>query len=293
MKNPYKVLDIPESSTLDDVKKAFRIIALKSHPDKLNNIDDQVLKKKKIREFMEASNAYNSIINQTWKPNNPIDCDVEFDNDDYDISYEDWIETFNKFRDSDLFKEMVNVFKKFTSRVVKHNITADIKYTDYFNNSKKKLRLFLKNIEEPVYIKIDCKKYPSHTINYFDNNDNEHEITILMNLLNDPGENNGYYHIDDGDNKDIHIYYDMEIDHLEWIIGGSKKHIFINGETIDISIEPFTDTFVKKTYGINNGNLIINLKPTPIEKEKWLNLLDADKVEMIRILNLLKNDIKI
>jgi DnaJ-class molecular chaperone len=282
MKNPYKVLDIPENSSIEDVKRTFRNIALKSHPDKLNNIDDPVLKKKKIREFMEASNAYNSIINQTWKSNNPFENDPEFDTDEYDVSYEDWIDTFNQFKESDLFKEMVNVFKKFTSRIVKHNIKADIKYNDYFNNNKKKLRLFLKNIEEPVYISLDCKKYPSHTINYFDNNDNEHEITISMNLINDPTQNDGYYHIED----DIH--YDMDIDLLEWTIGGNRKHIFINGDIIDITIEPFTTHFIKKLYGIRKGNLIINFKPIPINKDKWLNLLDADKVEFIKILNLLK-----
>jgi DnaJ-class molecular chaperone len=289
MKNPYKVLDIPENSSIDEVKKVFRNIALKSHPDKLNNIDDPVLKKKKIREFMEASNAYNSIINHTWKSNNPFDneMDPEFDTDEYDVSYEDWIDTFNKFKESDLFKEMVNVFKKFTSRIIKHCIKADIKYSDYFNNNKKKLRLFLKNIEEPVYISLDCKKYPSHTINYFDNNDNEHEITINMVLINDPLQNDGYYHID----NDIH--YSMDIDLLEWTIGGNRKHTFINGDVIDITIEPFTNTFTKKDYGIHNGNLIINFKTIPINKDKWLNLLDADKVEFIKILNLLKNDIKV
>jgi DnaJ-class molecular chaperone len=283
MRNPYKVLDIPENSSLEDVKKTFRNIALKSHPDKLNNINDPILKKKKIKEFMDASNAYNSIINQTWN-RNPFDndFDTEFDNDDYDVSYEDWIDTFNKFKESDLFKEMVNVFKKFTSKIIKHNINVDIKYTDYFNTNKKKLRLFLKNIEEPVYINLDCKKYPSHTINYFDNNDNEHEITINMTLINDPEINDGYYHIDNN------IHFDIDIDLLEWTIGGNRKYTFINGDIIDINIEPFTDCFIKKSFGIHNGDLIINFKPIPFEKEKWLNLLDADKVEFIKILNLLK-----
>ena len=49
----------------------------------------------------------------------------------------------------------------------------------------KKLRLFLKKIEEPVYINLNCKNYPSHTINYFDNNDNEHEIHIKIKINND------------------------------------------------------------------------------------------------------------
>jgi hypothetical protein len=270
--NPYDILNIPLNSSIDDVKKAYKAIALKSHPDKLNGIQDINEKNKRIKEFMDATNAYNNIMNN----------DINFDEfDDINVNYDDWIETFNNIAQSKLFGEMINIFKKFKARVKKHNINVDIKYSDYFSINKKKLRIFLKNVSEPVYINLDCKKYPVHIINYYDDNDDEHEITINMIFINDININNGYYHIIEDDK--INIHYDMQIDTIDYMIGDTKQLLFLNNEFIDIVIEPFTDNYIKKGFGINGGDLVINFKYNPINKEKWDKLISADKKEMIRI----------
>lgn len=282
-KNPYIILGIPIDSTLEDVKKAYKIIALKSHPDKLNNISDPEIRNKKIKEFMDATNAYNKIIN--GYDNYDYDDYEDFKN--YKFTFEDWEETINNIRQSDLLKDLVTMFMKYKSKARKHTINVDIKYSDYFNNGKKKLRLFLKGIEEPVYINLNCKKYPLCIINYIDDNDNEHEITINMNLLNDKDINCNFYHIDEN-NDILDIYYDLEIDTIDYLIGGIKEIQFVNKEIIKIDIEPFKDEYEVTNYGINGGNLIFKFNYKPIKKEIWDKLLDADKNEMIRILEKLK-----
>jgi len=348
-KNPYEVLNLPFNSSIDEVKKTYKKIALKSHPDKLNSIMDTVEKNKKIKEFIDATNAYNSIINDDISG-----FKFNFDNDNYDYSnyeynYDDWIKTFNDIKNSNLFKDIIKSFINLKPKIKKHNINVDITYHNYFSNNKKKLRLFLKGLIEPVFINLDCKKYPIHIINYFDNNDNEHEITINMNLINDIIINKGFYHLDsdndtnsndsnsndsnsmnsesggndsnndsnDDDNNDnnddnnndnnndfikvdkdkddskINIYYDMEIDTIEYIIGAKRELIFINKEIIEINIEPFSSYYIIKNRGICGGDLIILFKYLPIKKENWNKILDADKKEMVRIFQKLKNDIKI
>jgi len=275
--NPYIILNIPLNSSIDDVKKAYKAIALKSQTDKLNGIADINEKNKKIKEFMDATNAYNTIMNN----------DINFDEfDDINVNYDDWVETFNNIAQSKLFGEMINIFKKFKSKVKKHNINVDIKYSDYFSINKKKLRIFLKNVSEPVYINLDCKKYPIHIINYFDDNEEEHEITINMILINDININNGYYHVIEDDK--INIHYDMPIDTIDYMIGDTKQLLFLNNEFIDIVIEPFTDNYIKKDFGVNGGDLVINFKYNPINKEKWDKIISADKKEMIRIFSNIK-----
>jgi len=283
--NPYEVLGIPIDSSLDEVKRIYKIIALKSHPDKLNNISDIDERNKKIKEFIEATNAYNKILKGDSNDFNFDSNDFKdfSDSNDYKFTYEDWEQTFNTIRHSELMKKIVTMFMK--SKIKKHQINVDIKYSDYFNNGKKKLRLFLKNVEEPVYINLNCKQYPSCVINYIDDNDNEHEISIQMNLINDREINNNYYHKNDDDN----IYYDLNIDIIDYLIGGQKEIIFVNKEILKIIIEPFTEMTAINDYGINKGSLIVNYKfDKPINKENWDNLNNADKIEMIRILEKIK-----
>ena len=83
--NPFKILNLPDNSSIEDVKKAYKKIALNSHPDKLNNIKDEKEKKKKIKDFMDATNAYKKLLNE----------DIEFDDDNWD--YNDWMNSFNDF----------------------------------------------------------------------------------------------------------------------------------------------------------------------------------------------------
>jgi len=320
MINPYTVLNIPINSSIEDVKKAYKSIALKSHPDKLKTIINDEEKNKKIKYFIEATSAYNSIIN-----NNYDTCDFNFKNydfDNYENDYEDWIKTFNDIKNSNLFKGIIKTFINMQPKIRKHNISVDISYANYFNNSKKKLRLFLKGLIEPVFINLDCKQFPINIINYFDNNDNEHEITIYMNLINDININKGFYHIEndetdennseiesdidnttysneydiDYDNiKDtkINIYYDMELNMIDYILGTKKELLFINKEIININIEPFTNNIIINNKGINGGDLIIYFKYIPIEKDSWNKISNADKKEMVRIFQNIKNDIKI
>lgn len=287
--NPYKILGIPVGSSIEEVKKVYKSIALKSHPDKLNNINDINERNIKIKEFVDATNAYNKILKGDVEDYSFIDEDFDFE--DYNFTFEDWQQTINSIRQSDLFKDVVSMIMKFKSKIKKHNINVDIKYTDYFSNNKKKLRLFLKGVEEPVYINLDCKKYPLCIINYFDNDDNEHEITIKMDLINDPKINNGFYHNEE--DELLNLYYDISITTVEYLIGDIKEIIFINKEKLEIKIEPFAKELKIKGYGINNADLIIKFIYNPIEKENWYKLTDADRNEMVRILKNIKNDIKI
>ena len=57
-KDYYKILDIPEFSTQDEIKSAYRRLARKLHPDVAGNTDDAILKFKEINEAYEVlSNA--------------------------------------------------------------------------------------------------------------------------------------------------------------------------------------------------------------------------------------------
>lgn len=267
--NPYKILNINDDSTIDEVKKAYRKIALKSHPDKLNNIKDIEEKNKKIKEFTEATNAYNQILN----------------NEDFNINinYNNWEETFDLIINSQLFKEFLNVMTK-NNNIITHSFNLDITYSDYYSKNKKKIRIFLRDFDEPIFIDLDCKQYPQIIITHYDENDIEHEIIFNLSIVNN---NKNYYHIKNNDDS-IDIIHDMLITTVEYITGNIREHVFLNKEILLIKIEPFAKNYIINDLGINKGKFICNFIYIPIPKKDWNKLNDNDKNSIIRIFNLIK-----
>ncbi len=59
----YKILEISPEASDDDVKKAYRRMAMKYHPDKVSHLGEDVQKAAK-EKFQEVSNAYEQIKKQ-------------------------------------------------------------------------------------------------------------------------------------------------------------------------------------------------------------------------------------
>lgn len=62
-KNPYLVLGITEQATDEEVKKAYRRLAMKFHPDKVATLSEEV-KKNAEEQFREINEAYETIKKQ-------------------------------------------------------------------------------------------------------------------------------------------------------------------------------------------------------------------------------------
>ncbi|NOW11682.1 curved DNA-binding protein CbpA [Clostridium saccharobutylicum] len=63
MKDYYKILNISKNATNDEIKKAFRSLAKKYHPDR--NQDD----KESLRKFQEVNEAYEILSKEDSRKN--------------------------------------------------------------------------------------------------------------------------------------------------------------------------------------------------------------------------------
>jgi len=61
--NAYKILDITSNATNEEVKKAYRVMAKKYHPDKIQSQDPTMIKGAK-EKFQEVQKAYETIQNE-------------------------------------------------------------------------------------------------------------------------------------------------------------------------------------------------------------------------------------
>lgn len=296
--------------TKDDVKQHFKKIALECHPDKLSNIKDEIIKNEKIERFKNASIAYNQLLQDFEKYGKIMANNEEYNYDNFsddfdifkDISQDFWydaIDTLMKNNDktklfTETFHDVASFFIKSGSKckssykpsthVIKHNITLPVSFYDLYTTKKKKVRLILKNIYEPIFINIICsKEYPIMTKQFIDDDGIEHEIILKMVICNSCKDTKYITH-NIRDNV-IDLIANIEISLLDYLIGCKKGISYVSGETINIEIPSFTnDKIILKKYGLCGGDFIIYIKLHYISKDEWKLVNQKDKNDLINIL---------
>ena len=292
-------VDNIDKYTRDEIKNIYKKIALECHPDKLTNISDENEKTIRIERFKKASIAYKNAIDDfdNYGKLNYRSTDYDYDNfsDDYEIynnfDLNFWKNTYDSiFKDKEIIKNtFIDVASFFfnkgfktknyynpSTKIIKHNINLPITYYDLCTLNKRKLRILLKNVKEPLYINICCKnEYPCLTRQYIDDDSIEHEITINMIIDNtysnicDDNDINYTHSISNYDNNiDLSIILDINI--LDYLIGGVKKIKYVDNTYIDINIKPFClEDIIIKNKGLLGGNLNVKLLFKHITLKEW------------------------
>jgi DnaJ-class molecular chaperone len=290
-KNPYSILGINIDASKDEIKKAYKEIALMCHPDKLLNVQNEEEKNRKIDRFKEATIAYELLIKDNYNIT-----------DEDEINWKDiWSTLFKEDDDfkstqdilKDVFVDMANIFIQnnirpksyYTPKVsnaerIVHKINVQVTYAEVANNVKKKLRLILKDINDPIFVDIYCAGFPEIIKEYIDEEENEHDIVITMVFK----KLDNYDHIvSNAGNIDLITSVDITLE--EYLLGCEKDILYIDNNNLNINIPAFQKEYYEiPSKGLKGGSLILNICVKNIEKEKWDNLSNLDKVEMIRIL---------
>ena len=316
--------------TRDDIKNIYKKIALECHPDKLTNIIDENERIIKIDRFKKASIAYKNAIEDfnNYGKLNYTSCDYDFDDfyDDYEIynnfDLNFWKNTYDGiFKDKEIIKNtFIDVASFFfnkglknknyynpSTKIIKHNINLPITYYDLCTLNKRKLRILLKNVKEPVYINICCKnEYPCLTRQYIDDDSIEHEIIINMIIDNyddndnDYNDDNNDYNDDYNDDNNYNNYYNythiisnkniidlniiIDINILDYLIGGVKKIKYVDNTYMNINIEPFSlKEIIIKNKGLLGGNLNVKLMFKNITLKEWNKISEKKRKRIINI----------
>lgn len=292
--NHYNVLGVPYNASLDEIKRAYKDIALKCHPDKLTQMIDDNVKKERIEKFKEASIAYNELLGKADKN----DCIGE---EDFTNWKDIWYSVFSNSTETkeiirDTFVDIASTFIKSqiypksyynvssnVSAPKRHEVSAEITYREILLNVKKKLRLILVDIDEPLFVDMSCGKFPQVIKEYTDDYDNEHEIVINMIIK----EQDNFDHVIHKSGR-IDLITTVDVSLLEYSTGFDRSIKHADGEYISVSFpEHCGDTYEVANRGINNGSLFVNVSVRKILTSEWNRLSQEDKAAMVRILKLL------
>jgi len=308
-------IDNIDKYTRDEIKNIYKKIALECHPDKLTNISDENERTIRIERFKKASIGYKNAIDDFDNYGKLMyrNTDYDYDNlsDDYDIynnfDLNFWKNTYDGiFKDKEIIKNtFIDVASFFfnkgfknkmyynpSTKIIKHNINLPITYYDLCTFNKRKLRILLKNVKEPVYINVCCKnEYPCLTRQYIDDDSIEHEI--IINMIIDNTDNNcddiNYTHsISNYDNNYIDLFITLDINILDYLIGGIKKINYIDNTYIDINIKPFClDDIIVNNKGLLGGNLNVRLLYKQISLKDWNKISKKKRNKLINIIKLI------
>lgn len=261
--DPYSVLGLDYPCNKEDIKIRYHELARKHHPDKL-----QHLSKKEIdiheQEFKRISVAYEMLSKRNYEH-----IDMNMDKDDWNKMWEN-IPIFNDpdFM-NDILQNVINGVKKYaTASNNEHYITIDVSLEEVFQKKDKKLRLFLKNIPDPIFININCSSYP-FLIYTYDENINIH---ITFNLSTE-----GLFSLDTlFESNDI--FCTIHISLYEYIKGCTKHLQYLDNTVIDIKIQPCSEETIEiPNKGLNySGKLTIFIK-TILPSKALVDTLESSK----------------
>lgn len=127
-KTPYEILGISKGASSDEIKKAYRKLAIKYHPDKPSGDEER---------FKEVSDAYDKLTNPKRKGQS-----INFNVDDIFEKYYEFTAGWGSFTDQ--------FNKKYGGKGTDVNTKIEISLQDAYNGTKRTLRVGLDLIEVTI-----------------------------------------------------------------------------------------------------------------------------------------------
>jgi DnaJ-class molecular chaperone len=201
----YKLLQVSENSSIDQIKKSYRRLCLKHHPDKNNNTDSE--------QFLKIKKAYEDVVK------------AKEANINFFIMFFYFINTFGKDQ---------NV-----------TINLMIRIDDIYNNAIKKVSYkrvenTLEKTQQLLYLELSGWKEQYVLEGYGDYNIILKQYGNL--IINVEITNENYQHLQL--NKIINlydVYTEVEINLYEYYYGVNRTITYFNNELLHLQFCPFLD----------------------------------------------------
>lgn len=271
--DPYEILGLSYPSSKDEIKNRYYELAKKHHPDKLSHLSDE--EKVNHEEMLKKINVAYELLSKS---------DFEYS------SKSDWkgiwssVENFmmNNYSLEDLFVNVIKVAKEYKKQKTQdHYITVNVTLEEVHQRKDKKLRLFLKNIKDPVFITVDCGCYPSFLYTYIDeHNSSPLFIYITFNLLD-----HSLYSLDNMFNT-YNLYMSLDISLYEYFNGATKIIKYLDNTDLEINIPSCSDkTIIILNKGLfNKDNLTVYLSIHLPSYAEFNKLPEVKKIKFLKYL---------
>jgi len=296
-KDPYEVLGISKNATLSQVKARYFELARTHHPDKLQNVSNEE-KMHHEELFKEITVAYSKIHNDKTRDKNESDPGMD---DELPINPDDWRSVWNNletlFQKPGIWDTMKGIVKEtikdvavkgFQQLVHRHFVKVPVTLEEVHMEKKKKVRLLLNNVAEPVFIMVDCLEFPSFEVSHQISSGNK-DVTITIHVELQLQPHPTYTFDDVLDSWDL--FTTVKCNWVDFIHGKEVTLPYIDGSEINVYLEPFVS--YKAPIAVKNkglcelGNLYISVELHPPSKNNWNKLSEDEKTKFTTTLEVL------
>ena len=276
------ILGLNETATEADIKKAYKSIALKTHPDKLVDLDENERNEKEL-QFKEASEAYKRLIDNNFSD---IFDDIFGGSESMASMFGGSEGMASMFGGSDgmkMFSGMAN--KLFQSQSFQSIFKTSVKITYYDLIYKRKLEKQFNLCGMPTKAIIDCSKFPKQF------------ITRSFNGLSSTAEIDFKFEDDDvyesiiHQNGNVDLIYQMKISHYDYYKGFNHSFVHIDGNDVSFKVKRMSKKTLKiKNRGLNGGDLLIKMVLYNPSNSKLKDISNEEYESFLNTLNALCND---
>ena len=276
------ILGLNEKATEADIKKAYKSIALKTHPDKLVDLDENERNEKEL-QFKEASEAYKRLIDNNFSD---IFDDMFGGSEGMASMFGGSEGMASMFGGSDgmkMFSGMAN--KLFQSQSFQSIFKTSVKITYYDLIYKRKLEKQFNLCGMPTKAIIDCSKFPKQL------------ITRSFNGLSSTAEIDFKFEDDDvyesiiHQNGNVDLIYQMKISHYDYYKGFNHSFVHIDGNDVSFKVKRMSKKTLKITNrGLNGGDLLIKMVLYNPSNSKLKDISNEEYESFLNTLNALCND---
>jgi DnaJ-class molecular chaperone len=277
------ILGLDETATEADIKKAYKSIALKTHPDKLVDLDENERNEKEL-QFKEASEAYKRLIDNNFSD---IFDDIFGGSEGMASMFGGSEGMANIFGGGEgmasMFSGMAN--KLFQSQSFQSIFKTSVKITYYDLIYKRKLEKQFNLCGIPTKAIIDCSKFPKQFITRsFNGLSSTAEIDFKF-------EDDDVYEIIIHQSGKVDLIYQMKISHYDYYKGFNHSFVHIDGNNVSFKAKRMSKKTLKiKDRGLNGGDLLIKMVLYNPSNSKLKDISNEEYESFLNTLNALCND---
>lgn len=272
--DPYEILGLTYPSSKEEIKSRYYELAKKHHPDKLAHLPEE--ERKTNEEKLKKINIAYELLTKS---------DFQYDKKEWKgvwSSVESFMNQYQSF--TDMFTRVFEIAKEYKkNKSSDHYITLDVTLDEVHQRKDKKLRLFLKNHPDPIFITVDAGCYPSYLYTHITPEQKTLFIYITFNLQYHP-----IYSLDTIFNT-YELYTQINLTWLEYITGTTKYIPYLNNTQLEVQIPPFqtTDLILPNKGLFYRDNLTIAIKLTHPTEDQFLKLKESKRKKFIKNLRII------